>query len=82
MLKWDKRGMDWSTPRWFNIGAPALIVQWRGTRHHVWLWNCFNRRCADGDHYWGVGALRVNTRDLFYIGHEGMCVLFVQVARW
>lgn len=75
-------GPDWSTPRWFNIGSGAWkIRRGRDLIAHVWLWDCFNRRCADGDHYWGVGLLNINGRHLLYIGHEHADVLFARVWR-
>ncbi len=79
-IKLDTRGPDQSTPRWFNIGAPMIRIDGPTQRGiHVWLWSCFNRRCADGDHYWGVGLLNINGRHLFYVGHENIDILFVRV---
>jgi hypothetical protein len=73
---------DWSGPRWFNLGAPAVWV--RGLTRRpviVWLWDCFNRHTADGAHFWGVGLLNVNGRCLLYVGHDHADVAFVRVWR-
>jgi hypothetical protein len=62
--------------QWYNASAPL----WRPFgRLHVCLWNLFNRRCADGDHYWGFGLLQIGKHHLFYIGHEGGHLLFVHL---
>lgn len=80
-VKWDTRGPDWGGPDWFNIGAPALVLRWgRSGLAYVWLWDCFNR-ASEGAHYWGVGLLHIGKRSLFYVGHEGVDVLWTQVWR-
>lgn len=61
------------TINWFNLGCPKIKVFGR----NVWLWNCFNRKTSDGDHWWGVGLLQVGSRHLFFVGHCGVSVLFV-----
>jgi hypothetical protein len=59
--------------RWFNASSPALLVG------NVYLraWNVFNRVCADGNHYWGIGVLQIQRRHLFYIGDSAVSVLFM-----
>jgi hypothetical protein len=61
------------TLSWFNISAPPT----RPFGVFVRAFNAFNRRCADGDHYWGFGLLQIGHRHLFYVGHSGVSVLFV-----
>lgn len=80
-IKRDQRGPDWSGPDWFNVGAPALVVCWRGNLiAHVWLWDCF-RRVSESDHAWGVGLLHVKRRSLIYIGHDHVDLLWRCVWR-
>lgn len=55
--------------RWYNWSAPT----WRRFR----LWNLFNRRCENGEHYWGVGVLQFRNRHLAYVGHSGASLLFL-----
>lgn len=59
--------------RWFNVSSPVM----RPWRQYVRLWNCFNRHTATGEHYWGFGVLQFNKRHLFYVGFEGVSILFI-----
>ena len=68
---------DWHTLRWFNVSGPCFKLAWRRRVNFLWLWNCFNRRTADGDHWWGVGVLQVGHRHLLYMGHSGISILFL-----
>ena len=74
-LKWEP---EWSSPRWFNIDGPmlSLFTPWR---FHLYIrpWSLFNRRCADGDHYWGFGLLQINNRFLFAHMFSGTSILFI-----
>lgn len=58
---------------WYNISAPL----WRVFGTHICLWNLFNRRCADGSHYWGVGLLQIGHRHLFAVMFSGVSILFI-----
>jgi hypothetical protein len=68
---------EWSSPRWFNLSAPLWIIHFRRIALAFCLWTLFNRRCADGDHYWGVGLLQIDHRHLFCIAHSGISILFI-----
>ena len=58
---------------WFNIGSPVFTIKGR----YVRLWNCFNRRTSDGDHWWGVGLLQVGNRHLVFVGYCGVNIAFI-----
>jgi hypothetical protein len=63
---------------WYNISAPLWTIRLPRRRHlHICLWNLFNRRCADGDHYWGVGLLQIGHRHLFAVMFSGVSILFI-----
>jgi hypothetical protein len=64
--------------RWFNWSAPGIPIRRgkRGIIGYVWLWNLFNRVSTDG-HFWGVGVLQIQNRHLFFIGDQGISILFI-----
>jgi hypothetical protein len=64
-------GFTADSPRWFNISAPYVAVQWR--RRHFFsfkLFSTFNKVSTEG-HFWGVGLLQINRRHLFWLGDQG-----------
>lgn len=68
--------------RWYNVSAPMWTIRLPSRKPikpslHVCLWNLFNRRCADGDHYWGFGILQVGHRHLFAVMFSGVSILFI-----
>lgn len=58
---------------WLNI----TIGGWHILGIRVTLFEVFNRVCADGDHYWGIGILQFGQRWLFYVGYNGVSILFI-----
>lgn len=58
---------------WFNISSEPHIIK---KRIFKW-WNCYNRVCASGNHYWGIGIVQFGHRHLFYIGHSGIYIFFI-----
>lgn len=63
--------------RWFNASSPFFGKTMFGKYVFVRLWNLFNRRTKDGEHFWGIGVLQVGNRHLAYIGHGGTSFLFM-----
>lgn len=68
---------EWSSLRWFNVSAPMWILHWGRRSFCLCLWTLFNRRCADGDHYWGAGVLQIGNRYLFAVMFSGVSILFI-----
>lgn len=67
----------WEGVRWFNVDGPALTIYTPWGAHFLKSWMLFNRRCADGAHYWGFGVLQIGHRHLFGIAFSGASILFV-----
>ncbi len=67
----------WDGPRWFNVDGPLLALYCPWFSLSMRPWAAFNRRCADGSHYWGFGLLQVNKRFLFAHMFSGTSVLFI-----
>ena len=61
------------TLHWFNITIGDGNILGR----RVTLFEAFNRVCADGDHYWGIGVLQLGQRWLFYVGYNSVSILFI-----
>ena len=62
--------------KWFNAN-PNLNRTKKGT---YWsLFNLFNRVSNQG-HFWGFGVLQIGSRHLFFIGSEGVSILFIGKA--
>ena len=59
--------------RWFNISAPSLKIG----NLYIRPFTVFNRRCADGDHYWGISLLQIGKRHLFCVAFSGVSILFI-----
>lgn len=59
---------------WFNLN-PKFNGKLFGRYLFKWF-NCF-RRVSVGGTYWGIGILQVENRHLFYIGFNGMSVLWI-----
>jgi hypothetical protein len=69
---------SWDGPTWFNLDAPLVTLDTPYRfRVSLALWSIFNRRCADGSHYWGIGICKVNRRFLFAHMFSGTSILFV-----
>ena len=69
---------DWGGVTWFNISLPCVSFSLGWHRvFSVRLWECFNRECADGEHYWGFVLLNINGRALLSITHDGARGLFL-----
>jgi hypothetical protein len=66
----------WDGPTWFNLSGPTWIIRTR-RRLFVSPLVLFNRVATFGEHWWGFGVLRINRRALFYVGHDGVSVCFV-----
>jgi hypothetical protein len=74
--------MTWQGIHWYNISAPLWTISLPSRKPvkpllHICLWNLFNRRCADGSHYWGVGLLQIGDRHLFAVMFSGVSILFI-----
>jgi len=59
---------------WFNL-HPKF---WKLCGYNIKLFNLFARDVEEGP-WWGIGIFQINSRHLFYIGHSGVCILFVWI---
>lgn len=66
---------SWGGLSWFNLSAPMWIVFPIGLP--ICLWSLFNRRGADGSHYWGLGLLQIGHRHLFAVMFSGVSIAFI-----
>lgn len=72
---WEPTWDGWT---WFNVSGPYAVVRLPRQRAiYVCAWNLFNRRTADGEHYWGIGLMQIGHRHLCYIGHSGWSLCFI-----